>query len=143
MPRARTFRRGYYLLDGDNNAIQWPDQKLLQWAGHFEALTREGRTIVKQEAIGNDWLSTVFLGLDHNHFRAELPMHKPHIFETMAFRGLEGYDPGYRSEDRLGEDFYCQRWSTWDQALKGHEKIADDIRAAHRNREKNQAKQGS
>src|SRR5262245_57517921 len=87
MGRTRTYRMGYYVLDHENLAIPWPDQKMLQWARIHEQMVREGRTTVKQEDIGDIWLSTVFLGLDHNYasrIRFENPSAEitPHIFET-------------------------------------------------------------
>jgi hypothetical protein len=49
------------------------------------------------------WVSTVWLGIDHNWTRTGPPL----IFETMAFeRGMEGVD--------------CQRYTTEAQALAGH-----------------------
>jgi hypothetical protein len=117
---------GYYVLDDDNNVVAWPDQKMLKWAMILEDLRRDGRTIVKQEFVDDCvWVSTVFLGLDHNYvnrIRFEHPEYKgePHIFETMAFDRREG-------DEELGEDLECSRWSTWNEALEGHKDIVNRI----------------
>lgn len=123
---------GYYVLDKDNNAVAWPDQKMLQWAMANDELRREGRNIVKQEQIGENFLSTVFLGLDHNWtFRAH-GTGSPHIFETMAF-GPPNEEGGIWIGERfyectLGEDFHMVRYSTWQEALEGHEITAQWMR---------------
>lgn len=64
--------------------------------------------ILVQEDVGNAWVSTVFLGLDHNW--GEGP---PLVFETMVFR------------DGNGDD--CQRYSTWLQAMEGHRKVCASL----------------
>ena len=78
---------------------------------------------VKKEYIGDYWVSTVFLGIDHNWGAGN-----PILFETMVF------DNG-RSETLLGGseyhptiDNYFQRYSTWEQAEDGHDAIVREIR---------------
>ena len=51
------------------------------------------------------WISSVFLGLDHNWH----PDGPPLIFETMIFN----------SDDDLDEE-WCERCSTWDECLIQH-----------------------
>jgi hypothetical protein len=114
---------GYYVLDQEHNAIPWPDQKMIQWARIHEQTCRERRQIVKQEDIGDNWLSTVFLGLDHNIAYRISGIGGPHIFETMVF-GPERED-GYRE---TADDAYMERYSTRSQALEGHELIAQWMR---------------
>ena len=58
--------------------------------------------VMKQEAIGEAKVSTVFLGLDHNFMGGE-----PVLFETMIFGGKHG---GYQ-----------KRCSTWEMAEKMHQ----------------------
>ena len=58
--------------------------------------------VVKQDHIGPLFVSTVFLGMDHNLFIGE-----PHLFETMIFDDLE--------------DRYQTRCTTWDQAEAMHQ----------------------
>lgn len=58
--------------------------------------------IVKQDKIGNVFISTVFLGLDHS-----LESNLPILFETMIFNGKH--------------DQYQMRYATYKQAQQGHE----------------------
>jgi hypothetical protein len=60
--------------------------------------------IVAKTKIGDVLVSTVFLGIDHNHFGIGPPL----LFETLVFNGpLDG---------SMG------RYSTWDQAFAGHQR---------------------
>lgn len=72
---------------------------LLEWAKWFETANRiVGRTYIDKDIK----ISTVFLSLDHS-FEGE----KPLLFETLVFGGeLDG--------ERV-------RYSTWEEAEKGHE----------------------
>ena len=67
-------------------------------------LWREERH-VDQTEIGDWWVSTVWLGLDHGFG----PNHKPLIFETMIFEGGDA------------TDLYMDRYSTEEDAHAGHE----------------------
>lgn len=63
--------------------------------------------IIKQTELPNKkWVSTVWLGLDHNYKASGEPL----IFETMVFPKKGDYG-----------DLDCERYSTEDQAKKGHE----------------------
>lgn len=88
-----------YILDG-KTPIKCND--ILEWARWFEQ--KEVR-IVKKEYIGQVLVSTVFLGIDHAFGGVE-----PILFETMIFGGLH--------------DEYCARYSTWDEAERGHDRAA-------------------
>lgn len=72
---------------------------------------------VASDEIGLYWVSTVWLGLDH-----QMPFHlagvgfSPLIFETMVFLGGTVVDT------------HMQRYSTEDQAKAGHEAICAEIR---------------
>ncbi len=91
-----------YLLSG-TRPIAEPD--LLKWAAGLEDSNR----IVKQEDIGDVQISTVFLGLN-NQFGNGPPL----LFETMIFGGPH--------------DQWQDRYSTWDEAAAGHERVAQAIR---------------
>ena len=74
---------------------------LMTWAKWFETNNR----IVKQEILKNGkFISTVFLGMDYN-FGEGAPL----VFETMVFpkKGVWG-------------ELDIERYSTWDEAVKGH-----------------------
>lgn len=89
-----------YILEGKTVVLT---DDLYKWAAWFENADR----IVKQEELENGkYISTVFLGLDHN-FGSGPPL----LFETMVF-----------SEDE-GDELDCQRYPTWDEAVKGHEEM--------------------
>ena len=93
-----------YILDGHEPT---PVDDLLEWAKWFETADRH----VAQTDINNDVrVSTVFLGLDHSFGNGP-----PILFETMIFGGV--YDQ------------YQERYSTWNEAKKGHE-IAIEIAQA-------------
>lgn len=66
-------------------------------------------------------VSTVFLGVDHNHFKIGPPI----LFETMAF--LDVGHPGDPGE-RLSAVF--RRYSTWQEAEAGHAQCVEDVRRA-------------
>lgn len=110
---------GYYKLQGK---LAVPCQDAVEWAMWFETATRR----VKETQIGRVWVSTIFLGLDHNFacvFGDPLggeADHLPHLFETMAFDG--------RSEDKLGPELYCNRCGTWEEAEAQHEEACAFIR---------------
>lgn len=88
----------YYDQDGNPiDLITWG--KMLQEGGEFER--RIGATTLWHGA----WVSTVWLGLNHRWGDDGPPL----IFETMVF-GLGGF-----------RDLDCDRYSTKEQALAGHE----------------------
>lgn len=66
---------------------------LMVWSEWFGSNDRR----VRLDEVGGCVVSTVFVGLERD------------IFETMVF-------------DHPGEDVYQDRYNTWDEAVKGHEK---------------------
>lgn len=66
---------------------------------------------VALDVIDHVRVSTVWLGLDHQH----TPGGPPLIFETMVFGGEN--------------DDYCRRYSTEAEAIAGHKAVCDAIRA--------------
>ncbi|MCJ7828738.1 MAG: hypothetical protein MUP81_03235 [Dehalococcoidia bacterium] len=85
-----------YILDGHRPIIE---KDLLTWGKWIETADRK----VARTEIGQVKISTVFLGLDHQFGEGE-----PLLFETMVFGGK------YDQEQ--------ERYSTWDEAEKGHKK---------------------
>jgi hypothetical protein len=75
---------------------------------------------VAETQIGPYWVSTVWLGLDHQFGQGP-----PLLFETMVF-AVDRDDPGLET---LGPDLDCQRYSTEAEALAGHEDMCTLIRA--------------
>jgi hypothetical protein len=85
----------YYILK-DRLAV--PVAGMMEWAQWAETHDRH----VASTKIGGCWISTVFLGLDHNYSGTGLPI----LFETMIFRGGKGEE--------------CWRCESWEQAEKQH-----------------------
>lgn len=109
---------GRYILDGK---IPVPEPDLLKWAHWME---EDGHRIVRQDDVGELWVSTCFLGLDHDWTFKGPPM----LFETMVFRKSNEEDArGFR---RLGfahvpghihlDDSPVTRTPTWELALETH-----------------------
>lgn len=84
----------YYILDGKTPV---PADSVLEWAKAFETMDRH----VHYTVLGETTISTVFLGINHN-----LREGKPLLFETMILGGEH--------------DGFCERYSTWEEAEKGH-----------------------
>lgn len=75
--------------------------------------------IIKQERFGNLYISTVWLGIDHNFvsFIRENPEEsKPILFETMVFSDDEKHD------------VYMERYSTKEEALQGHNRVMEILK---------------
>ena len=66
-----------YILNSHGIPVVQPD--VMEWARWFECC--ENR-VVKQEKVGDTFVSTVFLGLDHNYGKGP-----PVLWETMCFEG--------------------------------------------------------
>jgi hypothetical protein len=90
----------HYVLKG-HEAVPCAD--VMEWARAFEGANR--RVAESGESgEGKTWVSTVFLGLDHQW--GDGP---PMIFETMVFGGEH--------------DQYQDRCSTWDEAEAMHKRV--------------------
>jgi hypothetical protein len=87
----------------------------MEWALWFEK-ARDLR-IIRQSEVGPIWISTVFLGLDHN-YSDDGP---PHLFETMAF-GPPDHLIEFRDHKRLTREElgWQTRCGTYDEAEKMH-----------------------
>jgi hypothetical protein len=91
--------RGQYILEGK---IPIPCEDLLTWGRWLEEHFQE--RIVQQDTVGAYWVSTVFIGLDHNFSDSGPPL----LFETMVFKR------GTR------HDLWQERSSTWELAREVH-----------------------
>jgi hypothetical protein len=82
---------------------------------------------------GNIWISTVWLGLDHN-WEGGAPL----IFETMSFvhmtpdqldeRRRVWREMNLRERDFPWNDLDCERYSTEEEARDGHRQMVDSLR---------------
>lgn len=91
----------YYL----NEDKTYRPATLDEWAEQFEHMDRH----VGNDCVHGKHVSTVWLGLDHNHFGGV-----PLLFETMVFSEYHG-----------GTNIYMERYSTWDEAKEGHQKAME------------------
>ena len=94
---------GRYILEGH---IPVPCEDLMEWGDWFQKADRHvAETTIKPDVS----VSTVFLGLDHNHAGNGEPV----LFETMVFGGENDQD--------------MDRYSTWEEAVAGHKKMVKKI----------------
>jgi hypothetical protein len=91
----------WYILDNNNNPIAKPTLEAVKWVED-----NNHRRVVKQEHIGDIFISTVFLGLDHS-WNSDIPV----LWETMIFGGEH--------------DQYQERYTSHEDALEGHEKALE------------------
>lgn len=96
----------YYLKD----KIPVKAKDVMDWAQKFERQSEE--RIVKQEEVNGKFISTVFLGINHNWGEGD-----PLLFETMVFPSKDNF-----------ADLYCDRYSTWEEAELGHKKAVDLVK---------------
>lgn len=115
-----------YILIGQTPV---PCDDLLEWARWMEGADSR----VFETTVGEYWVSTVFLGLDHNWLRDGEPL----LFETMIFfipsrqlerrpgEGLLEYGKRKCKMDETAADQelvnYQKRYYTWLEAEAGHE----------------------
>lgn len=95
-----------YVLDGKTPV---PASSILEWG---ECMQSEARIVARSTVIGAV-VSTVFLGVDHNHFGGE-----PILFETMIFGGPR--------------DMFQQRYCCWEEAERGHAEVVNELQGAER-----------
>lgn len=102
----------------DNSQIRWTYYKLVGKETFpcmaVEATIGKNNTIARTD-IGPCWVSTVFLCINHNFGLGE-----PLLFETMVF-----------PNDSMIEE-YVERYSTYDEAMKGHERICKMVAEEHK-----------
>jgi len=108
-----TFGPRFYRLLPDHSveliADGYSDEALEEWGRAFE--NDDTRRVAFDELAPGITVSTIFLGLDHNHFGKGPPL----LFETMTFDDYDG-----------GEQY---RYSTWDQAVEGHRLVCENLKA--------------
>jgi hypothetical protein len=93
---------GKFILVG-HEAVEEPD--LFKWAEWMGNADRHVRDTFRDDVR----VSTVFLGLDHNHFGDGPPL----LFETMVFINGRGDEQ--------------ERYSTWAEAEAGHQNFINKI----------------
>jgi hypothetical protein len=98
---------GKYILD--ENGEPRPEPDTLKWGQWMEA---DKRRVLQQDHIGGYFVSTIFLGLDHNFLGSGPPV----LWETMIFAETEA------KLDAPYNDFQ-KRYTSQEDALAGHGKI--------------------
>jgi hypothetical protein len=95
--------------------ISCPDQtKWVEWMGEsFSA----GIHLIAQDDVEGFYISTEFLGINHNATGAGPPL----WFETMVFRESANGNLGVKIE------YGTVRYSTWAEALAGHVVICEKV----------------
>ena len=106
----------YYILI-DKKPVAVP---MFEWAEWFENAGEE--RIIKQDEVKDKFISTVFLGLNHNWNLND--DHRPHLFETMVFK-----QGGYA-------EIYCTRCATWEEAEAQHAKAIEWVKEGCKNDER-------
>jgi hypothetical protein len=104
-----------YILD--ENGEPQPARDTLEWARWLE--TAHEKRIIQQTVVSESpyiWVSTMFLGLDHNVTGKGAPL----IFETMVFRDSDGAE--------------CWRYATRAEAVAGHARAVDEVRSGSNGR---------
>lgn len=99
----------YYLLPDKT----YRETDMYEWSEQFEEMWRKDERHVSSDIINDKYISTVWLGINHNHFGGV-----PLLFETMIFD----------SSDSNGNDIYMKRHTTWDEAVKGHQKAIEWVK---------------
>lgn len=87
-----------------------------EWAAMFEGPKR----FIRQDRIGDVFVSTVFLGIDHG---LSSPGDHPVVFETMAFQQANPERP-----KSLGDELLQDRYCTYDEAERGHARAVRRVR---------------
>lgn len=108
----------YYIL---KNKKVYSVNDVLTWGEWFERASISGKRLVKQEHLPNGYyVSSVFLGLDHNFFGK-----RKLVFETMVFNEKKKHDVkfGKLKFKTLGDEVDMARCSTWKQAEKQHQEM--------------------
>ena len=90
----------WYVLDENNKAIKSSVEHWTEWSQKNPT-----RKVIGKTKIGDDLISTVFLGLEHGYW-PDLNI----LWETMVF--------GQSCNDQ-----YQERYSSHERAVEGHERI--------------------
>ena len=105
---------GYYILDDEHNVVgPVALQAYFEWCRTGFKTKRR----VNETTVGDVWVSTVFLGLDHRFGDLDSA---PIVFETMTNDG----------EGHWGNQ---ERYTTWKDAEAGHARMVAKIEAEANN----------
>ncbi len=82
---------------------------LEEWMVQFIKMKEEKTHVMASDTVNSRLISTVFLGQNHSYFGGE-----PILFETIIF-----------SNGLLQLDNHWDRYSSWEEAMKGHKEAID------------------
>ena len=115
----------HWILSDDEPPREIAVPDVLTWARWFEDFDNCIRqTQIRRGEVAGPWVSTVFLGLDHNFGAAGPPL----LYETMVFANQrEWHEPSEFHDGRwgLGDELDCERHSPWADAMTAHERIVE------------------
>jgi hypothetical protein len=95
-----------YILDQEHRLVRCDDTRVwTEWMA-----VPERRRVALDHVTAQIYVSTIFLGLDHNFFDLLAP---PILFETMVFGGAM--------------NLFQERYCTWDDAELGHNTILAEV----------------
>ncbi len=100
----------WYSLDKNYQPVKAPD--ILEDIDGFAAYSKwldKNKVLSRNVLETGEWVSTVFLGLDHSFHEDGLD---PILWETMVFKSRESYD-----------SIYTRRYNNYEDARFGHERI--------------------
>lgn len=138
MGSRREHGSDHCILD-DNHNLVYVD--LLTWAMWLEHAG--DKRIVGRDVLDRYYVSTVFLGLDHDYLGKKLiaeyggapeGFYEPLVFETMVFENAETeieFPTGKKR--KIHKDIsYQKRYRRWDEAVDGHNHTVKLIRRYER-----------
>lgn len=109
-----------YILDESGNPK--PIDDVLEWAKWME---QPGCRRIAKTDIDEFYVSTVFLGIDHGWHGGP-----PVLFETMVFEAKEESAELFTSFFKFNpsKEEYTRRYSTVEDAKRGHEDVCEQFR---------------
>lgn len=127
--------RDHYILDEDLNAVEAP---FVEWAVMYE---KRSERQIRLDRIGNWFISTVFMGLDHGFpmYPYDAATYRPLLWETMVF-----YEPVMRAKWRSamggrrryrGYPFpheHQRRYYSTQEAIAGHAAVVALVQTLRR-----------
>ena len=98
----------WYFLNEDKNVVPFTGT----YAELEEMLGEGANKRVREDDVGEYWVSTVFLHVD---YPGDM------FFETMVFGHKEDGEIDFREQ-------YCDRYRTWDEAVEGHNRTVEALK---------------
>jgi hypothetical protein len=108
-----------YILDEDGQPV--PCRDLMKWAMWYETSGDERK--VAETFTELLWISTVFLGTDHNFFEDGPPI----LWETMIFDRHPHLSHLLGETREVFHDHDCWRWTSLEEAKAGHAEIVMNL----------------